>query len=98
MINLINNSFDAVMETEGERKIELQVVKNLQNRVIIKVINNGPTIPPGLLEKIFVPFFTTKKNGSGIGLSISQEIMKVHNGSIMAVSSEESQTCFILEF
>jgi signal transduction histidine kinase len=98
MINLINNSFDAVMETEGERKIEIQVTKNLQNSVIIKVINNGPLIPPELLEKIFVPFFTTKKNGSGIGLSISQEIMKLHNGSLVAVSSEETGTCFIVEF
>jgi signal transduction histidine kinase len=42
--------------------------------------------------------FTTKKSGSGIGLSISQEIMKLHNGSITAVSSEESKTCFIVEF
>jgi signal transduction histidine kinase len=97
MINLINNSFEALMETEGERKLEIQMTKNQQNRIIIKVINNGPLIPPGLLDKIFVPFFTTKKNGSGIGLSISQEIMKLHNGSIVAVSSGENQTSFILE-
>jgi two-component system nitrogen regulation sensor histidine kinase NtrY len=98
MINLINNAFDAVMETSGERKIEIQIKKGLQSKVIIKVINNGPLIPQGLLEKIFVPFFTTKMNGSGIGLSISQEIMKLHNGSVAAISSEESQTCFIVEF
>jgi signal transduction histidine kinase len=55
-------------------------------------------IPSELLEKIFVPFFTTKKGGSGVGLSISQEIMKMHNGSIVALSSQERQTCFILEF
>jgi two-component system nitrogen regulation sensor histidine kinase NtrY len=98
MINLINNAFEALMETEAERKLEIQLTKNQQNRIIIKVINNGPLIPPGLLDKIFVPFFTTKKNGSGIGLSISQEIMKLHNGSIVAVSSGENQTAFILEF
>jgi signal transduction histidine kinase len=98
MINILNNSFEALMETEGERKLEIQMTKNQQNRIIIKVINNGPLIPPGLLDKIFVPFFTTKKNGSGIGLSISQEIMKLHNGSIVAVSSGETQTAFILEF
>jgi two-component system nitrogen regulation sensor histidine kinase NtrY len=98
MINLINNSFDAVMEKEGERKIEISILKNSLGRIIIKVINNGPVIPAELLEKIFVPFFTTKKGGSGVGLSISQEIMKMHNGSIVAISSEESQTCFILEF
>ena len=98
MINLINNSLDAVMEIEGKRKIEINMLKNSLNRIIIKIINNGPVIPGELLEKIFVPFFTTKKGGSGVGLSISQEIMKMHNGSIVAISSEESQTCFILEF
>jgi two-component system nitrogen regulation sensor histidine kinase NtrY len=98
MVNLINNSVDAVMEHEGERKIEIHILKNHQNRILIKVVNNGPVIPQELLEKIFVPFFTTKKSGSGIGLSISQEIMKLHNGSVMAVSSEESHTCFIVEF
>jgi signal transduction histidine kinase len=74
------------------------VLRTAQNNVIIRIINNGPLILPELLEKIFVPFFTTKKSGSGIGLSISQEIMKLHNGSITAVSSEESNTCFIVEF
>jgi signal transduction histidine kinase len=98
MINLINNSIDAVMEKEQERQIIIHMLKNLQNNTIISVINNGPLIQPELLEKIFVPFFTTKKNGSGIGLSISQEIMKLHNGSVIAVSSKESQTCFIVEF
>jgi two-component system nitrogen regulation sensor histidine kinase NtrY len=98
MINLINNSFDAVMDNERERKIEISILKNSMNKVIIKIVNNGPVIPGELLEKIFVPFFTTKKGGSGVGLSISQEIMKMHNGSIVAISSEESHTCFILEF
>jgi two-component system nitrogen regulation sensor histidine kinase NtrY len=98
MINLINNSFDAVIESESDRKIEIRMLKNQQNRIIIKVINNGPVIPSDLLEKIFVPFFTTKISGSGIGLSISQEILKLHNGSISAISSEETHTCFIVEF
>jgi two-component system, NtrC family, nitrogen regulation sensor histidine kinase NtrY len=98
MINLINNSHDAVMDNELDRKIEISILKNSMNRIIIKIINNGPVIPGELLEKIFVPFFTTKKGGSGVGLSISQEILKMHNGSIVAISSEQSQTCFILEF
>lgn len=98
MVNLINNSYDAVMENEKDRKIEISILKNSPGRIIIRVVNNGPVIPSELLEKIFVPFFTTKKGGSGVGLSISQEIMKLHNGSIVAVSSEETQTCFILEF
>jgi nitrogen fixation/metabolism regulation signal transduction histidine kinase len=98
MINLINNSCDAVMENEQNRKIDISILKNSMNRIIIKITNNGPVIPGVLLEKIFVPFFTTKKGGSGVGLSISQEIMKMHNGSVVAISSAESLTCFILEF
>jgi signal transduction histidine kinase len=98
MVNLINNSCDAVMDNERDRKIEIIILKNSMNRIIIKIINNGPVITGELLEKIFVPFFTTKKGGSGVGLSTSQEIMKMHNGSIVAISSAESLTCFILEF
>jgi signal transduction histidine kinase len=98
LINLINNSFEAVMENEEERSIGIQFLKSRENGVLIKIVNNGPLIPPRLLEKIFVPFFTTKKNGSGIGLSISQEIMKLHNGSLTAISSEDSRTCFVVEF
>jgi two-component system, NtrC family, nitrogen regulation sensor histidine kinase NtrY len=98
IINLINNSIEALLEITPDRQIRMQLLRTPQNNVIIRIINNGPLIPPALLEKIFVPFFTTKKSGSGIGLSISQEIMKLHNGSITAVSSEESNTCFIVEF
>ena len=98
IMNLINNAFDAVMENENERKIEIHFMKALNERVVVKITNNGPLIPPLLQEKIFVPFFTTKKNGSGIGLSISQEIMKLHNGSLVVVSSEENYTSFIIEF
>lgn len=98
IINLINNSIEALLEIKQDRKMSMQLLRTPQNNVVIKVINNGPLIPPELLEKIFVPFFTTKKSGSGIGLSISQEIMKLHNGSITAVSSEESNTSFMVEF
>jgi signal transduction histidine kinase len=98
IINLINNSFDAVMEIEKDRKIDIQVLKSFSDKILIKITNNGPLIPLLLQEKIFVPFFTTKKNGSGIGLSISQEIIKMHNGSLSVVSNPENQTCFIIEF
>jgi two-component system nitrogen regulation sensor histidine kinase NtrY len=98
VINLINNSFDAVLENESGRKIEINLTKKQGNKVVFSVANNGPVIPPELLEKIFIPFFTTKKNGSGIGLSISQEIMKRHNGSLTVISSEKDKTCFLIEF
>jgi two-component system, NtrC family, nitrogen regulation sensor histidine kinase NtrY len=97
MINLVNNAMDAVIENEGERKIQVEVFTMHQQQVRIKVSNNGPHIPPELQEKIFVPFFTTKQHGSGIGLSISQEIMKLHKGSLMVVSVPGGNTSFILE-
>ena len=98
MVNLVNNSVDAVIENKNERIIEIRIKNNRENRVVINITNNGPVIPPELLEKIFVPFFTTKKNGSGIGLSISQEIMKMHKGSIVALCSPDNLTSFIVEF
>jgi two-component system, NtrC family, nitrogen regulation sensor histidine kinase NtrY len=98
MINIINNAIDAVLEVKRKRMIEIRLTKSVQNKVIIKIINNGTPILKGLQEKIFVPFFTTKKNGSGIGLSISQEIMKLHAGSILIVPEEGGLTCFMIEF
>jgi signal transduction histidine kinase len=97
MINLVNNAVDAVMENEDERKISIEILLTSQNRVRIMINNNGPQIQPELQEKIFIPFFTTKKHGSGIGLSISQEIMRLHKGTLTAVSSRERTTSFILE-
>lgn len=98
MINLINNAFDAVMEIEDEKNITIHILKTSYDRIVVKITNNGPLIPPELQEKIFVPFFTTKKNGSGIGLSISQEIMKLHSGSLVVISTQENGTSFIIEF
>jgi len=98
IINLINNAFDAVMEVSEDRKIEIHMTRSRLNKVVIKIWNNGPVIPPELQEKIFVPFFTGKVNGSGIGLSISQEIMKLHNGSLVVVSTVQDKTNFIMEF
>jgi signal transduction histidine kinase len=97
MINVINNAIDAVMEKDGDRIISVSMLKNNSERVQIAISNNGPEIPSELIEKIFVPFFTTKKNGSGIGLSICQEIMKLHKGSIMAISSHDGLTTFLIE-
>jgi two-component system nitrogen regulation sensor histidine kinase NtrY len=97
MINLFNNAIEAMSEIKGERIISLKVGLYKQNKVVIKLINNGPYIPPDIQEKIFVPFFTTKKNGSGIGLSISQEIIKMHQGSLSMISVPDNHTSFIIE-
>ncbi|HKK41362.1 MAG TPA: ATP-binding protein [Bacteroidales bacterium] len=99
MVNLVNNAFDAVCSiSEGDKKISINMMRNSQGRVLIRVSNNGPVIPAELVEKIFVPFFTTKPNGSGVGLSVCQEIIKMHNGSIVAISNVEGNTSFIAEF
>jgi signal transduction histidine kinase len=66
--------------------------------VIVLVANDREPIPPAAQEQIFIPFYTTKKEGSGIGLSISRQIMRNHNGSIELDSSEPGRTAFRLEF
>ena len=66
--------------------------------VIIQVANDGEPIPVSAQEQIFIPFYTTKKEGSGIGLSISRQIMRNHNGSIELVRSDAQQTVFELRF
>lgn len=97
VINIINNAIEAVIEIESNRMISINMVKKNNERIQIQISNNGPQIPSELIEKIFVPFFTTKKNGSGIGLSICQEIMKLHKGSVIAVSPNDGFTTFLVE-
>jgi signal transduction histidine kinase len=65
---------------------------------IIRVMDNGPGIPEENLEKIFVPFFSTKEGGSGIGLSLSRQIMRLHRGAISVHSEPNVQTVFTLVF
>jgi two-component system nitrogen regulation sensor histidine kinase NtrY len=65
---------------------------------LIHVIDNGPGIPEELYDKIFVPFFTTRKEGSGIGLSLSKQIMRLHKGGITVRSIPDKQTVFTLRF
>ena len=97
VVNLISNSIDALLQIEEHRKITIELSANLDNRVIIKISNNGPVIPVDIQEKIFIPFYTTKESGSGIGLSLSRQIMRSLKGSISLVSSEQEDTVFILE-
>ncbi len=68
------------------------------NTVKIDVIDNGPGIIKEAIENIFVPFYTTKRSGSGIGLSLSRQIMQLHNGSITVVSEPDVKTVFTLRF
>jgi signal transduction histidine kinase len=96
LINLINNAIDAVAGCANPA-IELSATV-VNNRVIISVADNGPGIESDVLDKIFIPFFTTKNSGSGIGLSLSKQIMRLHQGSIKVNAALSHGTVFTLEF
>ncbi len=95
MINILTNACEALNEKTDNRKIRISVQEGTQSGIMISLTNNGPAIPPDLLEKIFIPFFTTKENGSGIGLSLSRQIAHLHGGDIH-VHSEEGKTDFVI--
>jgi signal transduction histidine kinase len=65
---------------------------------VIKVIDNGKGISEEVAEKIFIPFFTTKSQGSGIGLSLSRQIMRQHRGTLSVASKPDTETTFVLRF
>lgn len=96
LINLLKNAIEALAETENP-KLEL-VGRYDENSVLIEIIDNGPGIIKEALEHIFVPFYTTKRTGSGIGLSLSRQIMQMHNGSINVESEPDVRTIFTLRF
>lgn len=95
LINLVKNA----MESLGNRKgfVEMRGY-HTENGVVIDVTDNGPGIIKEALAKIFVPFFTTKKSGSGIGLSLSRQIMQMHNGTLTVESEPDVKTVFRLKF
>lgn len=97
LINLVLNSIDAV-KYKHEGKIQLISRMDERGRVIIQVIDNGLGIEEDVLEKIFIPFFTTKEHGSGIGLSLSKQIMRLHRGTITVQSKKGEDTVFTLRF
>ena len=97
LINLIKNSIQAFDE-ENERIIELRAFRTDKGRPVISVKDNGSGIDDEALQRIFIPFYTTKKNGSGIGLSLSRQIMRQHQGSLTVKSKLDEGTEFSLKF
>jgi two-component system nitrogen regulation sensor histidine kinase NtrY len=97
MINLLVNAVEAVKEREHPR-ITLSAEITSNNKTLVKVTDNGMGMPPELQEKIFIPFFSTRKNGSGIGLSLCKQIMLLHKGNILVQSTEGTGSSFILQF
>lgn len=97
LINLIKNAIQAVIHSQ-EPVVKIVAKQNQEKRCQLAVIDNGVGIAAERLEQIFIPFFTTKENGSGIGLSISRQIMHNHGGTIKVISQPEKGSTFILEF
>jgi two-component system, NtrC family, nitrogen regulation sensor histidine kinase NtrY len=96
-INLLLNAIDAVKEVQGAR-ISMIASQTLGGRVSIDVADNGCGIKPDILDKIFMPFFTSKRDGNGIGLSLSRQMMYLHKGNISVKSKPGEGTVFSLTF
>jgi signal transduction histidine kinase len=97
LINLVVNAKEALKDRE-DAMIILSAALNNNNKVMIKVSDNGSGIPKDVLENIFIPFFSTKKTGSGIGLSLCKQIMMLHKGNINVHSVPGEGTAFTLQF
>jgi nitrogen fixation/metabolism regulation signal transduction histidine kinase len=97
LINLMVNAIEAVKDKPKPRIILTAYIAN-NHKTVIKIADNGNGIPPELLDKIFIPFFSTKKSGSGIGLSLCKQIMMLHKGNIHVQSVEGEGTAFLLQF
>ena len=93
LINLVKNAVQA-----EAKNIEITAQINLSEHIIINVTNDGNPISKESQEEIFVPFFTTKQEGTGIGLSLSRQIMRLHNGSLSLTKSDDHSTVFTLIF
>jgi nitrogen fixation/metabolism regulation signal transduction histidine kinase len=97
LINLLKNALEA-NENNDESKIRIAASEGINHHHEICVIDNGPGISKENIDEIFVPFFTTRENGSGIGLSISRQIMRVHGGNLKVKSIPGKETVFCLSF
>ena len=97
IIQIINNLIKNAVQA-GANSIRISSALNRDDQTVIYVANNGQAIPLAKQEEIFVPFYTTKPNGTGIGLSLSHQIMIKHNGDLRLVQSDAYQTVFVLIF
>ncbi len=97
LINLVVNAIDAVKERD-EPLITLSAYVGGNQRAIIKVSDNGMGMSPEVMDNIFIPFFSTKKTGSGIGLSLCKQILLLHKGNIQVQSVEGVGSSFLLHF
>jgi two-component system nitrogen regulation sensor histidine kinase NtrY len=92
LINLVKNSIEAINRRDGE--ISINAFINANNTYVVRVIDNGIGIDPEAMESVFIPSYTTKENGSGIGLSISRQFIQMHNGTLTVRSTPGIETVF----
>lgn len=97
LINLFKNAVEAVEKVQ-KPEIKLKASLDTAGHILIRITDNGIGIPASSIGKVFVPFYSTKKNGSGIGLSMCRQIMRLHNGSISVQSKPDEETIFTLRF
>ena len=97
LINLLRNAEQALNDRENG-EINLKACLNQRGRITIEVSDNGPGIKEDILDKIFVPYFTTKPEGSGIGLSLTRQIMTYHGGFIGVANKQNGGASFKLTF
>jgi len=97
MINLLLNAIDACKES-AEKHITISGIHNQEGQIVLKVKDSGKGMDEQIIERIFIPFFSTKKSGSGIGLSLCKQIMLLHKGNIQVKSTPDKGTTFRLQF
>ena len=97
LINLLVNAIEAVKD-KNKPCITLSAELRPNGKPSVKIADNGMGMPPDLIEKIFIPFFSTRKTGSGIGLSLCKQIMMLHKGNIQVQSVQGEGSIFILLF
>ncbi len=97
LINLVKNAIEACGKTE-EHRIEVEMSGSGNKEIVIEVRDNGCGIVPNALDEVFVPFYTTKPNGSGIGLSLCRQIVNRHGGKISVESTPDTGSTFRISF
>ena len=93
-LNLLKNAMQAL---EGHPHGELSLQAEQDEHIVIDITDNGPGIPPEIMDKVFIPFFTTKSEGTGIGLSLCKEIIRRHEGHLAIKESRAGKTVFHIE-